>query len=152
MIVFDDAADAVRFAIEVDERAAREERFPALRVGIHSGPVLYRVGDYVGTTVNIASRITTSAAASEIVISEPVADAARRAGIAVEPLGLRLRRGVGEPIGLFRVMRTRHGAQTDPVCGMVVSDAAARLTWDGLEHAFCSQECLQKFVSAPAPD
>jgi len=149
MVIFDDPADAVRFAIDIDDRAAREERFPALRVGIHAGPVLYRVGDYIGTTVNIASRITTSAAASEILLSETVAAVAANADIAVEPLGVRMLRGVGDPIGLFRVVRAR-SAQRDPVCGMSVTDeTAARLTWNGKEHAFCSQDCLRKFVESP---
>lgn len=147
MLTFADAADGVRFALALSESATQEDRFPALRVGVHAGPVLYRVGDYVGTTVNLASRILGAAGAGEIVLSEPVALAAGAAGIPVEPVGVRMFRGADEPVSLFRVVRARD--RRDPVCGMTVATAAIRLTSGGVEHAFCSDDCLRRFVEAP---
>ena len=39
----------------------------------------------------------------------------------------------------------------DPVCGMEMTEAevTARLTLDGVDHRFCSDTCLRKFVAAP---
>ncbi len=39
----------------------------------------------------------------------------------------------------------------DPVCGMELGpgEAAATLTLDEREQAFCSDECLRRFVAAP---
>lgn len=151
MLTFNDPADAVRFAIALEEAAAGEEHFPALRIGIHAGPVLYRVGDYVGNTVNIASRIASAAMPNEIVVTEPVAQAAESAGLTVASAGIRELRGIEEPLPLYRVVQRREVATTDPVCGMrVLADAAARLTWGGVEYAFCSEDCLRRFVEEPA--
>src|SRR5262249_20366534 len=41
MLVFTDPRAAVACAVEIERRAAAEPRFPALRVGINWGPVLY---------------------------------------------------------------------------------------------------------------
>jgi YHS domain-containing protein len=37
----------------------------------------------------------------------------------------------------------------DPVCGieMAPSEVAARLTLDGVEREFCSDECLRRFIT-----
>jgi class 3 adenylate cyclase len=150
MLTFGDAADAVRFALDLEDAAGREEHFPALRIGIHAGPVLFRVGDYVGNTVNIASRIAAAAMPNEIVLTEPVANAAAAAGLQVGSVGMRMLRGIEEPLGLYRAARRRDEPANDPVCGMkILGDPAARLTWEGVEYAFCSQDCLQRFAAEP---
>jgi class 3 adenylate cyclase len=151
MLTFAEPDDAVRFAVALDAAAAREERFPALRMGIHTGPVLYRVGDYIGTTVNLASRVATAAMPNEILMTEVPAKASEKDGVPIAEVGVRVLRGVEEPLTLYRVMRSRDPAQLrDPVCGMLVADAAAaRLEWAGVSYAFCSPECLRKFVETP---
>lgn len=151
MLAFTDATDAAVFAVALADAAAREEQFPAVRAGIHAGPVLFRVGDYVGNTVNIASRVATSAMAGEIVMTEPVAQAAQKAEIPVEEVGVRLLRGVSDPLTLYRVVRARAVPKArDPVCGMLVGEEAfGQLTWDGIEFSFCSEDCLRKFLEDP---
>src|SRR5438552_7303495 len=85
MLVFSHAASAVAFGARMYEAAAAEPRFPALRIGAHTGSVLYRDGDYVGTTVNLAARIAGAARRSQFVISDDV----RRhvADVDFDPLG-----------------------------------------------------------------
>ena len=48
---------AVACALEIDRRSTTEPQFTAVRGGVHFGPVLYREGGYVGSNVNIASRV-----------------------------------------------------------------------------------------------
>lgn len=148
MLTFADPADAVRFSIEVMDSAARERDFPALRVGINSGPVLYRVGDYVGNTVNVASRVMAMAMPNVILMTDPVAEAARAAGIEIEDVGVRRLRGAEEAMTIYRVTGRQEKA-IDPVCGMVVGEPAATLTYDGKEYFFCSHECAKQFLDNP---
>jgi class 3 adenylate cyclase len=104
MLVFGDAARAVRFAIDLHETMSRIERFVALRTGIHSGSVLYRIGDYFGNAVNVAARIASMAMPNAILVTEPVAKTAANDGIDVEEIGARSLRGMEEPLALYRVV------------------------------------------------
>jgi adenylate cyclase len=103
MLAFRDPADAVRFAVATQGALARDPDLPAIRVGIHSGPALYRTGDYLGGAVNIASRVVSAAMPNQILCTEPVAIAAEKAGVPVEEVGVRMLRGVDDPLPLYRV-------------------------------------------------
>jgi adenylate cyclase len=103
MLAFRHPADAVQFALATQAELARDAELPAIRVGINTGPALYRTGDYLGGAVNVASRVVNSAMPGQILLTEPVATAANKAGIEVEELGVRMMRGVDEPLPLFRV-------------------------------------------------
>lgn len=151
MLAFEEPADAVRFAVELGDKAQSEGEFLVIRTGVHYGSVLYRTGDYVGNTVNIASRLATEAMPNEVLMTEPVAEAASKGGIETAPAGVRMLRGSAEPLSLYRVVRTAaSGTSRDPVCGrMVGSDAAARLTKEGVEVLFHSEDCLREFLEKP---
>ncbi len=151
MLVFAEPSNALRFAIHLDAATTREANFPAVRTGIHAGPVLYRVGDYVGNTVNLAARIAAMASANEILVTQAVADAAEASGIRVVSIGKHELAGVDEPIELGRVdRRSDLQPERDPVCGMAVgADAAARMRFDDSEYVFCSATCLRKFLEDP---
>jgi adenylate cyclase len=103
MLAFRDPAAAVRFSIAAQSELARGPDLPEIRVGINAGPVLYRTGDYIGTAVNVASRVVNSAMPGQILLTEPVAKAASDVGIPVEELGVRMMRGVDDPLALYRV-------------------------------------------------
>ncbi|MGH2756981.1 MAG: adenylate/guanylate cyclase domain-containing protein, partial [Actinomycetota bacterium] len=149
MLTFSDPADAVRFSIDVMEVAGRERDFPALRIGINSGPVLYRVGDYIGNTVNVASRMMAMAMPNVILMTAPVAHAAREVGIGIEEVGVRRVRGAEEAIEIFRVAAVKESS-FDPVCGMLVGETpAAKLVHNGREFAFCSHSCAKRFLDDP---
>jgi adenylate cyclase len=45
MLVFRDPAAAVHFAVATQAELARDPELPAIRVGINTGPALYRTGD-----------------------------------------------------------------------------------------------------------
>jgi adenylate cyclase len=103
MLAFRDPSAAVRFSMAAQSELARGPDLPAIRVGINAGPVLYRAGDYIGSAVNVASRVVSSAMPSQILLTEPVANAASKTGIEVEELGVRVMRGVDDPLALYRV-------------------------------------------------
>src|SRR5436190_2206729 len=81
--VFDAADAAVSAAISL-QRAIMAEQWPTaeplrVRVGIHTGEVEARDGDYYGRTVNRAARVRGLAAATTIVITAATADSIRDA-------------------------------------------------------------------------
>jgi len=72
MIVSSDIAALTEWAVGFQE--LQSER-PLPRIGIHSGSVLYRDGDYFGRAVNLASRVGARAAGSEVLVTRDVVDA-----------------------------------------------------------------------------
>ena len=155
MLIFQDVRSAVACALEVDVESAKEPQFPAVRAGITWGDVLYREGDYVGTNVNIASRLSSEADRHQVLVTADVRkEAAGLDGVEFVRLGKRALKGLGGGFELF-VARPMGVAGTDklidPVCGMEMSpsEVSARLTLEGEDRAFCSEDCLRKFVASP---
>jgi adenylate cyclase len=62
-------------ALSLVEAAERAE-LPALRAGIACGPAVMRAGDYYGTSVNLASRVTGIARPGSVLATEEVRNAA----------------------------------------------------------------------------
>jgi adenylate cyclase len=144
MLAFRDSADAVRFATELEQTVRRDPSMPALRIGMHCGPAIYRGGDYLGTTVNLASRVTGTAAAGQTVLTEAIAQKLADSS-PVEPVGVRMLRGAEQPMQLYRL--THHEERRDPVCGRTVeAPPAARLRHEDDELWFCSEQCLRDFL------
>lgn len=155
MIVFPECYSAVSAALELQHRATTEPQFPAIRVGLHYGPVLYREGDYLGSNVNIASRLAERADRHQILVSAAVRDRARELeGVEWTRIGRQRLKGLAAEVELFEPRPA--AAETiekvaDPVCGMELGkgEVAAHLKLDGVDHAFCSDACLRQFVRAP---
>ena len=154
MMTFADPSRAVAFAIALGDIVADEPRFPGLRIGAHFGTVLYREGDYLGATVNTASRVTTAADPHQTLITRSLFDAAQMpAGASVTAIGPRALKGIVEQVELFAVERRDRAAGTvDPVCQMVLSAEAdtVDVSWQGTVIRFCSRACAEQFRSNPA--
>jgi adenylate cyclase len=103
MLAFRDPAAAVRCAVATQAELARDAELPAIRVGINTGPALYRTGDFLGNAVNVASRVVSAAMPGQILLTEPVAKAASDDGVPVEEVGVRMMRGVDDPLAIYRV-------------------------------------------------
>ncbi len=155
MIVFPECYSAVSFALELEQRAVAEPQFPAIRVGLHYGPVLYREGDYIGSNVNIASRLADIADRHQILVSAEVRDRARELeGVVWTRIGKQRLKGLAAEVELFEPRPATSETiekVTDPVCGMELGkgEVAAHLTRNGVDHSFCSDACLRQFVRAP---
>jgi class 3 adenylate cyclase/YHS domain-containing protein/DNA-binding transcriptional MerR regulator len=156
MLVFTDPAAAVRCGVDIDDTAASQVQFPALRLGAHAGPVLYREGDYLGANVNLAARVVAEADRHQFLVTRTVRTAAASLpGVALVPVGARDLKGVPALVELFQVRPTEARPSPsrilDPVCLMELDPAttAAQLTWHGTELSFCSDACLEQFVATP---
>jgi adenylate cyclase len=149
MLAFRPAEDAVGFARDLHDAARDDPSVPGLRVGIHRGPAIYRAGDYIGNTVNLASRVTATASGGQTVLTEAVAERLGEAA-EVEPVGVRMLRGAEQPVQLYRLAAREQ--KRDPACGRTVdAPPAARLRQGDEELWFCSEQCLRDFLaSAPS--
>lgn len=144
MLAFRDPVGAVRFATDVMAQVARESDMPTIRVGINCGRVLFHWGDYTGSVVNVASRVTSAGTGGQILVTAAVAEAARDAGFRVEEIGARLLRGADEATILYRVATVSSG--TCAVCGTdIIGAAAAQISRAGVDYQFCSEDCLRRF-------
>jgi adenylate cyclase len=146
---------AVELGIRIVEVVRSRDRFPAVRVGMHSGPAIERRGDWFGAAVNLAARVCGAAAGDQVLLTEATRRAAGRLeGIDLHRHGEQRFRNVREPIRLYRAVREgaeRRGLPIDPVCRMVVDPgrAAGELTYAGREYQFCSLDCVRAFAAAP---
>jgi adenylate cyclase len=109
MLWFDHVAQALHTAgsiLEAIEAARSQRGFPlSLRMGMHWGEVVARGSDFVGQTVNIASRIADLAGPGELLVSEEVVGAVGGASPATSfrPVGPTRVKGVAAPIWLYRL-------------------------------------------------
>lgn len=73
LCVFQSAIEAVRAAIGIQKQMITEPQVP-LRIGIHSGDVIFETDNVYGDGVNIASRIESFAVAGAVFVSGKVYD------------------------------------------------------------------------------
>ena len=152
MLVFAGAVGAAACGLELRKLAAAEPRFPALRIGAHVGSVLYREGDYVGTTVNVAARVAGSAGRNQFLVTREVREQLGDLDVTIVAVGSRLLKGLSEEKELFELQGEAAAVRAaDPVCGMELDEpsAAAQLNRQNERILFCSQECLRRFVVSP---
>ncbi|MEA2474459.1 MAG: adenylate cyclase [Thermoleophilaceae bacterium] len=102
MLVGTEAGAVVDTALELVRRSDEAGKdFPPLRSGIAHGLALQRAGDWYGSPVNTASRVTGVARPSSVLCTE---EARAQAGdrFRWSPAGRRRLKGVTEPVRLFR--------------------------------------------------
>ena len=77
MLVSPDAGALLDVALELVALAEAEgEDFPRLRAGLATGPALHRAGDWYGSPVNLASRVTSIARPGSVVATQATREAA----------------------------------------------------------------------------
>lgn len=78
--------------------------FPlAVRMGMHVGEVVARGDDFIGRTVNIASRVADLAGPGELIVTDDVVHALAESAGAFRPVGPAIVKGVSTPIWLHRL-------------------------------------------------
>ena len=93
-----DAGDALRLGIEL---ANGLDGLPPVRVGLNTGPAVERDGDFFGSTVNLAARLSQAARGGEVLLSEATRTAARRRLPRFEQRGARTFRNARDPVVVY---------------------------------------------------
>jgi adenylate cyclase len=81
------------------------EGLPAIRAGVAYGPAVNRWGDWYGSTVNLASRLTERARPASVLTTEAVRDAVAD-GFAWSFAGEKRLKGLSAPIKTYRARRS----------------------------------------------
>ena len=108
MLVSPDPEQMVATTLELVERAEDHESLPQLRAGVAFGQAVNRWGDWFGSTVNVASRLTARARPGSVLTTEEVRDAAKD-GYAWSSAGPKRLKGIAEPVKTYRVRRGSDG-------------------------------------------
>ena len=101
MIVAQDTQALTDWAVGF-QRLYRER--PTPRIGLHTGIVLYRDGDYFGSEVNVAARVVARARGGEVIVTDAVLDAVgkRSEWLSFENIGEVKLKGFDKPRSLCR--------------------------------------------------
>ena len=90
------AVPGVAIGLDLIDAFATDAVLPEIRVGCAYGPVVSRLGDVFGTTVNRAARLTSIAQAGTVLADSGLATAlVSQSGFRVRPIRRRTLRGVG---------------------------------------------------------
>ena len=102
MIAAADAASVSEIALRlVGER--RDDDSVLARGGVSAGDVLFRLGDYYGPVVNLASRLANEAVPDEVLVDRATAE---HPGVTTVAAGRRSLKGFAEPIEVWTVTGT----------------------------------------------
>jgi len=104
MLVASEPAAIVETALRLVEGSDGQEGLPAIRAGIAYGPAINRWGDWYGSTVNVASRLTTRARPSSVLATEAVRQAADD-GYDWAFAGEKKLKGLSAPLRTYRARR-----------------------------------------------
>jgi adenylate cyclase len=103
MLVSTDTVALLRAALALVALAEKFDDFPQLRVGLAVGSAISRAGDWFGSPVNVASRVTGVARPGTVLVAESARDAIDSAeGFAWSYAGARHLKGVKGELRLFR--------------------------------------------------
>jgi adenylate cyclase len=98
MVRADDAGEAIQLGLDL---AAGLDGLPPVRVGINSGPAVERDGDFFGSTVNLAARLSQAARGGEVLLTDATRRAARRRRARLEERGARTFRNARDPVVVY---------------------------------------------------
>jgi TolB-like protein/class 3 adenylate cyclase/Tfp pilus assembly protein PilF len=103
LIIFGSAIEAVKAAIDIQTKLQIEPKIP-LRIGIHTGDIVYGDDGIFGDGVNVASRIEGMSVSGSVLISEKVQDEIKNhPDIKAKSLGKFNLKNVKRPIEVFAI-------------------------------------------------
>jgi adenylate cyclase len=156
MLHIPDPGKAVLLGLRIAHDVLQGHGAPAVRVGMHHGPAIERGGDYIGSAVNIAARVSAAATGGEVLLTAQTAAAAPQVeGVLYESRGRQTLRNLRDPVELVAAVRqgrtSDRGLAIDPVCRMAVDPehAAGRLTYGDATYFFCTLTCAGAFARHP---
>lgn len=157
MVRVPEAGRAIDLAVQLITETGARHGALALRVGAHTGPAVHRDGDWFGSTVNLAARLSAAAQRGEILLSRATHDAAGPA-LGRYRLDHRARqrfKNVARPVDVYALALARQADARDfpmdPVCRMAVEPGRCPETRNhrGRTFHFCAVECAAVFDLDP---
>ena len=101
--LFESAIDATNCAVAI-QRELQQAPVVPLRIGIHTGDIIYSEEEAIGDGVNVASRVESLATPGSVMISESVYKYIKnQQEIAVQPMGTFRFKNVEHPMEVFAV-------------------------------------------------
>jgi adenylate cyclase len=104
MFVAPEPAQLVETTLRLVEESDGVEGFPAIRAGVAYGPAVNRWGDWYGSTVNVASRLTDRARPASVLATEGVRNAVSN-GYEWSFAGEKKLKGLSLPLKTYRARR-----------------------------------------------
>lgn len=109
MFVSTDTGALLDAVLALVDAAAADERLPRLRVGVAHGAAVSRAGDWFGSPINTASRVTSVARPSSVLIAESARDdVGEDARFRWSAAGSRHLKGIHGAVKMYRVRRAEH--------------------------------------------
>jgi adenylate cyclase len=105
MLVAPHPEPMIETALRLVELADEDDAIPPLRAGMASGEAVHRWGDWFGTPVNLASRLTTRARPSSVLVTEQIRDATS-GKYDFSDAGKKKLKGFSAPIRAYRARRS----------------------------------------------
>jgi adenylate cyclase len=103
MLTSVDPVALLRGVLDLRAAADKYEDLPQLRIGVASGMAVRRAGDWFGSPVNVASRVTAVARPGAVLVAESARDAiGSAAGLTWWFAGARHLKGVKGEVKLYR--------------------------------------------------
>ncbi|HXI52340.1 MAG TPA: adenylate/guanylate cyclase domain-containing protein [Candidatus Saccharimonadales bacterium] len=159
LVRFHSALAAVRCAIEIQKRLARQNATGKaggqfqLRIGIHLGEVVHREGDLFGEGVNLAARLEPMAEPGGICFSQQVFDQVRRA--ITQPIACLEKvelKHVTRPVDLYRISLGKPLPSAAPPSKPVEKKSVAVLPFVNMtperENEFLSDGITEDLITA----
>lgn len=150
-----EAPAAIRLGARIATELGGQDRFPGVRVGMHTGPAVERDGDWYGGTINLASRVVDEAEPGEVLVTDATHAAAQSdAPLAIRERSVRRFKNVRDPVPVYSVAlegtEAARKLPVDPVCHMAVDpDRAETAVVEGVRYHCCSCECRDALVADP---
>jgi adenylate cyclase len=110
MLVSSDPAAMLEAMLDLIDATESDEDFPRLRVGLATGMAVSRAGDWFGSSVNLASRVTGAARPGAVLVSESTHDAIGEDGdVDWSFAGAKRLKNIKDDVKLFRARRAVPG-------------------------------------------
>jgi adenylate cyclase len=153
LVEFQSVADAVRCAVEIQERMRRrnadvsDSRRMEFRIGINLGDIIFEDGDIYGEGVNLAARVEQLADVGGICVTDAVhGQVAGRVDVGFESLGEKQLKNIARPVLLHRVVLGAPPAPGEPAAAAAPAPkAATKPTVAVLPFANMSGDAEQEF-------
>jgi len=101
--IFNSAIDAVKCGIEMQLGFQKDPAIP-VRIGVHTGDIIFSEEEIIGDGVNVASRIESLAVAGSVFISDKVYDEIKnQKSIQTQSVGTFELKNVGRPVNVFAI-------------------------------------------------